>query len=99
VKPIEFHPGASQDAHDARDYYEEIRSGLGDEFASELDASLRRILENPKLYAVSRKSVRIAPLHRFPYAVYYEELPDRIWIAAVGHHRRRPGYWKGRRPN
>jgi toxin ParE1/3/4 len=98
VKPIKFHPGASQDAHDARDYYESNREGLGDEFVNELILTLRRIGENPKLYALASKSVRIAPLHRFPYAVYYDEQDDRIWIAAVGHHRRRPGYWKNRRP-
>jgi hypothetical protein len=51
VKPIKFHPGASQDAHDARDYYESNREGLGDEFVNELILTLRRIGENPKLYA------------------------------------------------
>ncbi len=40
----------------------------------------------------------MAPLHRFPYSVIYEELADHIWVAAVGHHSRQPGYWACRRP-
>ncbi len=30
---------------------------------------------------------------------YYEELADRIWVAAVRHQHRRPGYWSRRKPN
>ena len=55
--------------------------------------------DNPHLYAAESGAIRIGPLHRFPYSVYYEELEDRIWVAAVGHHSRRPGYWARRKPN
>jgi hypothetical protein len=30
--------------------------------------------------------------------VYYVELDDAIWIAAVAHQKRRPGYWTRRKP-
>jgi hypothetical protein len=43
--------------------------------------------------------MRAAPLHRFPYALIYEDFPDRVWIAAVAHYSRRPGYWSHRRPD
>jgi hypothetical protein len=99
VKPIEFHPDAAQEANDAVDYYDGLRPGLGDDFRAELDAALARIQQNPQLYAVERGSIRVCPLHRFPYSVYYEELADRIWVAAVGHQSRRPGYWARRKPN
>jgi hypothetical protein len=99
VKPIVFHPDAAQEAGDAADYYEGLRAGLGDDFRAELDAALARIRQDPQLYAAESGSVRICPLHRFPYSVYYEELADRIWVAAVGHQSRRPGYWARRRPD
>ena len=66
---------------------------------AELDAALARIQQNPQMYAAESGSIRVCPLHRFPYSVYYEELADRIWVAAVGHQSRRPGYWARRRPN
>jgi plasmid stabilization system protein ParE len=99
LNPIEFHPDAAQEANDAVDYYDRLRSGLGDDFRAELDAALARIQQNPGLYRVESGAIRVCPLHRFPYSVYYEELPDRIWVAAVGHQSRCPGYWSHRKPN
>lgn len=99
MKPVVFHVDAAQEAQEARDYYDGVRPGLGDDFQGELDAALTRIKENPYLYAAESGTIRIAPLNRFPYSLYYEELDDRIWIAAVGHQHRRPGYWARRRPN
>ncbi len=90
MKPIDFHPNAAAEARDAADYYEGIRAGLGSDFR----AALARIREN----AAESGSIRVCPLHGFPYSVFYEELADRIWVAAVGHDSRRPGYWSRRRP-
>jgi hypothetical protein len=99
VKPIVFHSDAAQEGRDAADYYERLRAGLGDDFRVELNEALTCIQQNPQLYAAESGSVRICPLHRFPYSIYYAELPDRIWIAAVGHQSHRPGYWSRRRPD
>jgi plasmid stabilization system protein ParE len=99
VKPVEFHPDAAQEANDAVDYYEALPAGLGDDFRAELDTALSRIQQNPQMYAAESGSIRVCPLHRFPYSIYYEELADRIWVAAVGHQSRRPGYWARRSPN
>jgi ParE toxin of type II toxin-antitoxin system, parDE len=99
VKPIDFHPDAADEAREAADRYEAIQPGLGSDFRVELDAALARVRSNPQLYAAEVGAIRFAPLHRFPYSVIYEELADRIWVAAIGHHSRRPGYWARRRPN
>lgn len=99
MNPIDFHPDAAQEANDAVDYYDGVRVGLGDDFRAELNAALGRIQQNPGLYGVESGAIRVCPLHRFPYNVYYEELPNRIWVAAVGHQRCRPGYWSRRKPN
>jgi hypothetical protein len=32
----------------------------------------------------------------FPYAIIYLNQPDRVWIVAVVHMKRKPGYWRGR---
>ena len=32
----------------------------------------------------------------FPYSVVYLEQPDRVWIVAVMHAKRQPGYWHNR---
>ncbi len=97
MKPLVFHPDAVQDAREAIDYYESKRSGLGNDFRSELDAALSRIRQNPQRFAVADAGIRICLLHRFPFSVYFEELSDQVWVAAVGHQSRRPGYWMYRR--
>lgn len=98
MKPADFHPDAAEEAREATDYYEGIRLGLGSDFQAELDAALARIRDNPLLYAAEPGEIRICPLQRFPYSIFYEDLADRVWIAAIGHHRRRPGYWAHRLP-
>jgi hypothetical protein len=97
MKPIYFHPDANFEAEEAADRYEAIRLGLGKDFRDELLAAVSRVRHNPLLYAVEEGSIRIAPLHRFPYSLIYEELTDQIWVAAVAHQSRRPGYWRRRR--
>jgi hypothetical protein len=99
VKPVNFHPDANWEAEQAAERYEAIRPGLGYDFRDELLAAVARIRDNPFLYAAESDSMRIAPLHRFPYSLIYEDLTDRIWIAAVAHQSRRPGYWRRRRPS
>lgn len=96
MKPVVFHPFAAQEAHNAGEQYEARQLGLGDVFRFELDASLVRIRSNPNLYSSEQEPIRIAPFHRFPYLIFYEEYDDHIWVTAVGHNRRRPGYWSGR---
>jgi hypothetical protein len=98
MKPADFHPDAAEEAREAAAYYESMRPGLGADFRVELDAALVRLRDNPELYAAESGAIRVCPLHRFPYLVFYEDLPDRVWVSAVGHARRRPGYWARRRP-
>lgn len=35
-------------------------------------------------------------LDRFPYSVLYAVASDRVWVVAVAHQHRRPGYWQQR---
>ncbi len=99
MKPVEFHPDAAEEAREAAVYYEGVRAGLGADFQAELTAALARIRDNPLQYATEEEAVRVCPLHRFSYSVFYEDLADRVWVAAVGHHRRRPRRWAHRPPN
>lgn len=97
MKATVFHPDAAKEVDTAADWYESQQSGLGDDFRAEVRAALLRIQHNPQLYAVETGSIRLCLLHRFPYSVFYEEVGDLIWVAAVGHQSRRPGYWSYRR--
>jgi toxin ParE1/3/4 len=97
VKDIVLHSEARAELNDAVAFYEERREGLGVDFLAEVERALLRIQRNPKEGAVYRDTEhRKFVLRRFPYILFYRELPDKIRISAVAHSKRRPGYWKSR---
>ena len=53
-------------------YYEEKRTGLGEEFLEHLDNYFYRITTNPKYFPQKRKPYREAFIKRFPFLVIYE---------------------------
>lgn len=44
-----------------------------------------------------RGHVRKKAIAKFPYSLVHSLRKDEIRILAVGHHKRRPFYWRGRR--
>jgi plasmid stabilization system protein ParE len=99
VKPAVFHAEAEAELIAATAYYEARRAGLGRDFAAKIQAAIQRIRQMPQIYPVRHKDgMRKCPVQRFPYFVYYMELDTSIWIAAVAHTSRRPGYWARRSP-
>jgi toxin ParE1/3/4 len=99
VKPIVFDPEAEAEFRAAASYYEGQRPGLGDQFAAEVERCVQRIARMPQAFPRHGSTrLRKCLLARFPYTIFFLELDDRIWVAAVAHQRRRPGYWAHRQP-
>ena len=98
MKPVQFHPAAREEVNEAAAHYEAKRDGLGREFRFELAESLGRMARNPQMYAMELGEFRACPLRRFPSTIFYIDLDDRLWVGAVAHQHRRPGYWARRRP-
>ena len=96
---METHPEAAKEAQEAADYYEQCRTGLGYRFESAIETAGQRILNNPYLHAEEDDGTRFGAVDGFPYSIIYEIHSDKIWIAAIAHQRRRPGYWKARQPS
>ncbi|MBA3985074.1 MAG: type II toxin-antitoxin system RelE/ParE family toxin [Flavobacteriales bacterium] len=64
-------------------YYDERRTGLGDEFLEHFDIYFERITANPKHLPQNRKPYREAFLKRFPYLVIYEVIKNKVVIYSV----------------
>ena len=93
----EFHPEAEQEFIEAAARYDlEIR-GLGTLFSSELERVIELLLKNPKVGAPMTGPIRHFVLHRFPFSVVYAIEGRVLYVLAVAHHRRAPGYWTARR--
>jgi plasmid stabilization system protein ParE len=77
-------------------WYESQRSGLGDDFVAEVQKVLDAIANQPVRYPLIFGDVREAPVHRFPYAVYYRAKTKHVVVLAVFHCSRDPSTWQGR---
>jgi plasmid stabilization system protein ParE len=94
--PLVLRPEAQADLLAARDWYEQQRPGLGDEFADFVEQTFDRIAAMPKLYALTIEDARRAKLRRFPDVVFYRILADRIEVIGVLHGSRDPRIWQDR---
>jgi len=64
-------------------YYEEKRTGLGEEFLEHLDVYFDRITTNPKHFPKKRKPYREAFIKRFPFLVIYEVSKNKVIVYSV----------------
>ena len=99
MKPLLFHSEATAELEAAIASYETQRPGLGQSLLAAVERAAGYIQAHPRIGSPYGESdYRHYVLRRFPYILFYLELPDVIWIAAVAHAKRRPGYWKHRSP-
>jgi hypothetical protein len=80
----------------AIDWYDEKRTGLGDEFAHEYWAAIERIENQPLTYAVNETGLRACRLARFPYVVHYRCSELEVIIVAVMFGGRDTSAWNDR---
>ena len=96
MKPHIFHPEADEEYVQAVQYYADINLELGNRFHDEMEWLIQEVCADPQRF---RKFDPPAQRHfsrDFPYAVIFLNQSDRIWIVAVMHMKRRPGYWRER---
>ncbi len=91
-----FHPEAGEEFDAAGRYYSEINPELGVRFYVEIDHLIGEIRKDPQRFHKFDPPARRHFSLNFPYAVIYLERADYLWIVAVMHMKRKPGYWKPR---
>jgi len=91
-----FHPDAEEEFLKAVDYYENIESGLGYDFALEVYSAIKRSSDYPEAWALLNEDARRTLVRRFPYGVIYSIEEKEIYILAVMNLHRDPDYWKDR---
>lgn len=90
-----YDPRVEDDLVDAAAFYEARSPGLGEDFLAELRQVVDEILRAPDSWQrVDGGPVRRGLLVRFPYAVYYHAVPERVLVLRVMHTRRQPDAWR-----
>jgi plasmid stabilization system protein ParE len=92
-----LHPLAEPELLEAVRFYEDRAPGLGKDLLQDFQRAVDRIRDNPESGVKMGQLVRRLLLRRFPFSILYRTSGDELRVLALMHHRRRPGYWKGRR--
>ena len=76
---------AKADLHQAYEWYEEHRSGLGDEFLADRAESLLRLEANPEQFPLYYQDFRRVLTHRFPYKIFFCIIGQNIIVFRILH--------------
>jgi len=90
VKPAVFHPEAEQEYLRSLEYY----AGVSADLANRFDKA--EVSRDPQRFFRFHPPVQRALSRKFPCSIVYLEQADRVWVVAVMHAKRRPGYWSNR---
>ena len=102
TKPVRLAREARDELHEAARRYGEVRPELRAEFLAAIDEAMTRLVRMARHLGSppgidAALGVRRMFVTRFPFSVYFVELPTRYRVLAVAHARRRPFYWQARR--
>lgn len=99
MKPVRIAPPALEEFTEAVRWYEGKRVGLGGEFYDAVVYTVGLVREHHEIGVTvdGPHPYRQFLVDGFPYRLVYREREDDLYIVAVAHTSRRPGYWKQRR--
>ena len=92
-----FHRLAEVELFDAAQYYLSVEPILAERFVAAVEEARDQLLIHPEMAPLVSRGVRRKIVNGFPYAVFYSIQAEGIRILAIGHQRRRPSFWRGRR--
>ncbi len=93
MKPVIIQREAAVELEEDMAWYEKRQSGLGLDLQSEVEKTIIRLRQDPSLGMRFRNTpFQFIRVKRFPYVVYFREFDDVIWVIAIAHGRRKPGY-------
>jgi toxin ParE1/3/4 len=99
VKPVLIHSKAQVELGEAVRYYESQKQALGLDFQSEVERAVARLQQAPQTGSPYKETdLRRYLVRRFPYIIFYAELEEFIWVVAIAHTKRKPNYWRRRKP-
>lgn len=94
---FELHVEAERELDDAIAVIEGARSRWGSQFLAAFHVAIVTIMDHPEIGRRAGR-FRIFTMADWPYNIVYSiEEPSLIFVTAVAHHKRKPGYWRKRR--
>jgi plasmid stabilization system protein ParE len=97
VRHLTFHQAARRERTEAKRYYGSDSPAAAVRFDDELNRTLSLLDRHPEAGVfVLDLPVRSLALRDFPYSVIYRYVDETVYVLAIAHHKRQPGYWLDR---
>ena len=80
---LSYRPEVEDDLVAAVDWYDRKQFGLGEDFLAEYLAAIRRVCDNPLLFAIAANGLRPCRLKRYSYIIHFHIVENDILIIAV----------------
>jgi hypothetical protein len=93
---IIFHPDVALEVKASYRWYQGQAEGLGDDFLYELESACQAIAALLETWPKFKINYRRFLLSKFPFAIIYRMKKGVIFVVAVMHNSRKPGYWRER---
>lgn len=91
-----FHPDIELEVKASYQWYQNQADGLGEDFLKELEIAYETIVELPNTWPKFQIGLRRFLLSKFPFSVIYKVIGNSIFVVAIMHNSRKPGYWNER---
>jgi toxin ParE1/3/4 len=91
-----FHVEAAAEYENQIRYYRRCQPGLQHRFTAAVEEALVRIVENPERWRMIEPDIRRCLVKKFPFSIIYSIQPGIIFVLAIAHSSREPGYWNQR---
>lgn len=96
MKPLTYHPKASDEIDQAFGWYAMRSARAADGFYEQYFAAVKKVGRQPSRSSPYLHGTQRIILDRYPFSIIFRELPRKIEIVAVAHAKRKPGYWAKR---
>ena len=93
---MQFHPAADEEYQSAIEWYRTHSPRAANRFEAEVERLLKVIAVQPAVFGWYDELHRFAVLRKFPYSIVYQEYEGAVYVVAIAHSSREPGYWQGR---
>ena len=94
---VDFHPEAIAELEASAEWYLHRSPPAAQGFALAVETALDRIARFPERYPRVDARHRACTVEKYPFQIIYRDDDQCIFIIAIAHAKRRPGYWKRRR--
>lgn len=95
---VRFFTEAAEELLAAQDWYADRSLDAAVRFTLAMEHAIEQIVSAPDRWRKYLFGTRRYPLRDFPYVIVYRGADEVVWVVAVAHCARRPGYWKRRKP-